>query len=67
MKLVATPVLVVLAIDYQVTDMAVMTSMSVLWVQTAAIKFVPTHLEVIHAPVRVAITWQMMDNSAMVS
>ena len=68
MKLVATPALVVLAIDYRVMmDMDVMTLMSVLWVQTAAVKFVSTQLEAIPAPVRVAITWQVMDNSAMVS
>ena len=67
MKLVATPALVVLAIDYRVMmDMDVMTLMSVLWVQTAAVKFVSTQLEAIPAPVRAAITWQMMDNSAMV-
>ena len=67
MKLVATPALVVLAIDYRVMDMDVTTLMSVLWVQTAAVKFVSTQLEAIPAPVRVAITWQMMDNSAMVN
>ena len=66
-KLVVTPALVVLAIVYRVTDMGVMTLMSVLWVQTAVIKFASTYLGVIYAYVRVAITWQVMDNTVMVS
>ena len=44
MKLVATPALVILAIAYRVTDMGVMILMSVLWVQMAVSKFVPTQL-----------------------
>ena len=67
MKLVATPALVVLAIDCQVIDMDVMTSTSVLWALTAAIKTVLTHLEATPAPVRVAIAWQVMNDVAMVS
>ena len=67
MKLVATPALVILAITYRVTDMGAMILMSVLWVQMAVSKFVPTQLGAMCAPVMLAITWQMMDSSAMVS
>ena len=67
MKLVATLALVVLATDYPVMDVGVMTSMSVLSVPTAVVIFVATHLEATCVHVRVAITWLMMDNSAMVS
>ena len=67
MKLVATLALVLLAIDYPVMDVGAMTSMSVLSAPTAVVIFVATHLEATRVHVRVAITWLMMDDSAMVS
>ena len=67
MKLVATLALVVLATDYPVMDVGVMTSMSVLSAPTAVVIFVATHLEATCIHVRVAISWLMMDDFVMVS
>jgi hypothetical protein len=66
MKLVVTRALVVLAIDYPVMGVDVMTSMSVLSIPTTVIRLVATHLEATLAHARMAIAWLMMEGSAMV-